>query len=177
MLSSLALAAPESIKLEPYTVTFDLNTDLNYQIQPQEPTEYPFATVYPFLIQTDNSTGASISITEYKEPKDSTMLINEEVTSLRMALRGINATAPVEQMIDGNQGFVISGVPFPGTNMPTGFVFSQASFWTDSTNCDCGPVSVGNTSVGISSTYPQDVTMNLLNSLHIEKGQATATAA
>jgi hypothetical protein len=36
---------------------------------------------------------------------------------------------------------------------------------------------VGTTSVDITSSYPQDVTENLLNSLHVVKGQATAAAA
>jgi hypothetical protein len=35
---------------------------------------------------------------------------------------------------------------------------------------------VGTTSVDITSSYPQDVTENLLNSLHVVKGQATAAA-
>jgi hypothetical protein len=52
----------------------------------------------------------------------------------------------------------------------------EAVYWLDSVQCDCGPVSVGTTRVGITSTYPEDVTMNLINSLRIVKGEAVAAA-
>jgi len=172
MLSSLAVAVPESSQVGPYTVSFDLNTNLNYQIQTPEKVEIASAVAYPIWIITDNVTGASITITEYKELRDSSLQLNEENTALRMFIRGINATAPIEQTIDGMKGFVISGMPGV-SNMPQ-TTFLQALYWLDSKDCECGPVSVGTTSVGIFSTYPEDVTTNLLNSLHVVKGQAAA---
>jgi len=160
-----------------YNVSFDMSTDMNYEIQTAEPMQYPFATVYPLLIKTNETTGASITVTEYKELQDSTVEMNAQNTRLQMlALRGINATAPTEQIIDDNKGFVISGMPFPGVNLPQK-TFYQALYWLDSKDCsECGPVSVGTISVGISSTYPEDVVMNLINSLNVVKGEVAATA-
>ena len=52
----------------------------------------------------------------------------------------------------------------------------RAMYWLDSQGCECGPVSVGKTSVIITSTFPQDVTESLLSSLQIVKGEAAASA-
>lgn len=172
MLSSMAFAAPETRQVGPYTVSFNMNTNMQYQVTPQSPAMYPFATIYPIVIATDNNTGASISITEYKNLTDSTMQSNEENTALRMALRGINATAPVAQMIDGKTGYLISGMPFSGmSSMPQGMMFYHAQYWLDSNNCQCGPVSAGMKLVDITSTYPQDVTQGILSSIHVAMGQ------
>jgi hypothetical protein len=177
MLSAIAMAAPESIQLGTYAVSFDLNTDIAYQIQTPEPMESPIATIYPLLIITDNSTGASITITEYKELQDSNLGLNKEIAALRLVLyRGINVTEQKEMDIDGNSGFILSGMPIPGANIPE-VTYYHASYWLDSKDCsECGPVSVATTNVGISSTYPQDVTEGLLSSLRVVKGEAMAPA-
>ena len=80
--------------LGPYTVSFNMNTDMSYQIQTQDPAVYPFAIIYPLVITTDNTTGASISVTQYNNLTASILGVNEEITALRMALRGINVYFP-----------------------------------------------------------------------------------
>lgn len=166
MLSSLSLAATETRQTGPYTVSFNMNTNMNYQIQTPNPAVYPFATIYPIVIVTDNMTGASISITQYNNLTDSTLQVSEEITALRMALRGINTTAAEEQVIDGKNGFLISGLPF-GMGVPSGLQFYQAQYWLDSSNCECGPVSVGTMLVDITSTYPESVTQGILSSIQV----------
>ncbi len=171
MMSFSALAAPETHQVGPYKVSFNMNTNATYQIQTPNATVYPSATVYTLVTATDNTTGASIGITKYKNLTTSTLETNEEIAALRMALGGINVTAPVEQVIDNNSGFLLSGRPFPSmVNMPSGTVFQQAQYWLDSKNCECGPVSVGTTLVNIASTYPPDVTQGILSSLHVTMG-------
>ncbi len=166
MLSSLSFAATETRQTGPFTVSFNMNTNLNYQIQTPNPAVYPFATIYPVVVVTDNMTGASISITKYSNLTDSTLQVSEEITALRMALRGINTTASEEQVIDGKNGFLISGVPF-GIAVPPGLQFYQAEYWLDGINCECGPISVGTALVDITSTYPEDVTKGILSSIHV----------
>lgn len=90
---------------------------------------------------------------------------------------GINATIPENLTIDDKEGFLISGAPMANENTAPGFVIFQSQYWLDSKDCECGPVSVGTTSVDITSTYPQDITMNLLNSLHIENAGFAASLA
>ena len=176
ILSSSASAAPETHQLGPYTVSFNMNTDMIYQIQTQDPAVYPFATIYPLVITTDNTTGASISITHYNNLTTSILGVNEEIAALRMVLSGINVTAPEEMIIDNMNGFLLSGMPFAGmNNAPSVSMFYQAQYWLDSKVCECGPVSVGTVLVNVASTYPQNVTEGLLSSIHVDAGQVPIT--
>jgi hypothetical protein len=169
-------AAPETHPLGPYTVSFNMNTDMSYQVKTQDPAIYPFVTIYPLVITTDNTTGASISITQYNNLTPSILGVNEEIAALRMALRGINVTAPEEMVIDNMNGFLLSGMPFAGMgNASPDFMVYQAQYWLDSKDCECGPVSVGTVLVNIASTYPQDVTEGLLSSIHVAAGQMPPT--
>ena len=179
MLSSLASSAPETHQLGPFTVSFDLNTNLNYSTQTPNPQGDSLATVYPLIINTNSATGALIRITEYNNPVDSTLLMRGSLALMNMRESGINVTVPESLTIDGKEGFFISGVPpSAGVNVAPGFTIYQSQYWLDSKSCECGPVSVGTTSVDITSTYPQDITTNLLNSLHVGKtGSAAAPIA
>lgn len=178
MLSSLALAASETEQLGPYTVTFDMNTPMQYQVQVQEPIETPFSTIYSLRISTDDTTGAGIGITEYKNKTDATLSVAKQLIVMDMALRGINVTtAPEDLTIDGRNGFLIAGEPVSeATNAQQPSKLFRAGYWLDSVDCECGPVSVGNVNVGISSSYPEDVTRNLVNSLTVTAGQAPVQA-
>ncbi|HSD58647.1 MAG TPA: hypothetical protein VLB04_10725 [Methanotrichaceae archaeon] len=178
MLSSLALAASETEQLGPYTVTFDMNTPMQYQVQAQEPIETPYSTIYSLRISTDDTTGAGIGITEYKDKTDSTLSVAKQLTFLQMALRGFNVTAAPEDLtIDGRNGFLIAGEPVSeATNAQQPATLFNAGYWLDSMDCECGPVSVGSVNVGISSTYPEDVTRNLVNTLMVASGQAPVQA-
>lgn len=177
MLSSLATSAPESSQLGPYAVTFDMNTEMQYEVIPLEVGESDAATYYGLQVVTDNSTGARVVITENKELIDSTIAPQKTITVLNAAVNGFNVTSLEDTVIDGMEGYVASGVPFPQiTSIPADTQIFEAVYWLDSEECECGPVSVGTTSVAISSTYPEDVTMNLINSLKIVKGEAAAAA-
>jgi hypothetical protein len=176
MLSSLASSAPETHQLGPFIVSFDLNTNSNYRTQIPNPQGDSLAMVYPLIINTNNATGALIRITEYNAPVDSTLLMRGSLALMNMRRSGLNVTVPESLSVDGKEGYLISGVPVStGANVAPGFTLYQAQYWLDSKTCECGPVSVGTTSVDITSTYPQDITTNLLNSLHISKtGSANA---
>lgn len=169
MFSSAALAAPENHQVGPYKVSFDMNTNTKYQIETPNAQGNSMITPYFLVIKTDNSTGASIQITEYKSPVDSTPQMQGVLAMYSMITRGINATGPVNQTIDGKDGFLVVGTPFSGSSLPAGAKFYQAQYWLDGKQCECGPVSVGSTSVSITSTYPQDVTMNLIKSISVAK--------
>jgi hypothetical protein len=172
MLSSLALAAPETHQLGPFTVSFDMNTGLQHQAQIREPIETPFYKTYSISITTDNDTGAGIGITEYKNLTDATLSMGKQIIYMDMALRGLNVTNPEDKTIDGKKGFVIVGTT------PTNIEVYRGVYWLDSRDCGCGDLAAGNTNIVISSTYPQDVTMNLLNSLKVEKtGQAAQNSS
>lgn len=174
MLSSMALAAPESTQVGPYTAAFDLNTDQNYDIVPMETGEAETLTLYGFQIITDNTSRASVSIRENREPIDTTLDPQKQLSIFANTLAGFNVTSINDITIDGKDGYMLSLVPYPNNpNVPADTRLYEAVYWLDSVECECGPVSVGTTAIGITSSYPEDVTMNLINSLVVTKGEAT----
>ncbi|NMB84766.1 MAG: hypothetical protein GYA29_00780 [Methanothrix sp.] len=177
MISSLAMATPDSSQLGPYVVSFDLNTNIQYQIQTAQPTQNAYATAYQMRIFTDNSTYAIIGVTHYNDLTDATLSMHKSLMQLQMYLSGLNATAIDDTVIDGKAGFAATFVPLSGVQgIPADAKLYSALYWLDAKDCsECGPVSVGQTYVAMTSTYPQDVTQSLLASLHVEEGQAAAT--
>jgi hypothetical protein len=158
-------------------VSFDRKTNLNYSTQTPNPQGDSLATVYALIINTNNATGALIRITEYNNPVDSTLLMRGSLALMNMRESGINVTVPESLIIDGKEGFLISGVPpSDGVNVPPGFTLYRSQYWLDSKSCECGPVSVGTKSIDITSTYPQDITTKLLNSLHVGKMGSAASS-
>jgi hypothetical protein len=178
MLSTLAVAVPESSQLGPFVVSFDMNTNLQHQLRVMPAFETPTATIYGMEIFTDNNTKAVLAINQYNGPTDSTLGLYKQLSAMDVALNFFNVTNVVDRTIDGMEGYLLTSVPIEqNTRVPAGTMLYRASYWLDSTKCPCGPVSVGTTSVDLTSSYPQDATENLLNSLHVVKGEATAAAA
>jgi hypothetical protein len=173
MLSAMAIAVPDSQQLGPYTVSFDL--DAEYQAQNAQPIETETANAYQMRLFVDNSSFAVIGITEYAEPTDATMQVHKSLMPMNMIIReGLNATNVENRTIDGKEGFLVTSVPFQA-NIGTPSEVYRAMYWLDSQDCECGPVSVGKTSVIITSTFPLDVTEGLLSSLQIVKSGAAAS--
>jgi hypothetical protein len=169
MLSSMAIAVPDSQQLGPYNVSFDINA--NYKAQIAQPIETETANAYQMRLFVDNSTFALIGITESAELVDTTLQVSKTLMPVNMIIReGLNATNVEDRTIDGKEGFLITSVPFKTDNAAPSVVY-RAMYWLDSENCECGPVSVGKTNVVVTSTFPQDVTESLLSSLHIVKGE------
>lgn len=178
LLSSLAVATPDSSQLGPYAVSFDLNTNLQYEKQVAPAAEFEPANQYRMRIFTDNSTYAVIGVTEYADQTDATLSMHKSLMKMEMALNGLNATSVADMTLDGKNGFVMTLVPFAGVqSIPADTTMYSAMYWLDSKECSEGPVSFGKTYVVVSSSYPQDVTQNLLGSLHVEMGQAAAAAS
>lgn len=170
--SSLAMAAPEIHQVGPYTVSFDMNTNMNYEVRQESPMQTDFAVAYPLLIVTDNSTAASIFVTEYNDLTDSTATTAKQIVRLTTLLRGFNVTSIDDLTIDSLPGFLVSGSrDFNGNAVS----FFEAMYWLDSIQCNCGPLSAGKINIDLSSTYPQDVTMGILNSLRVVKGEPEET--
>jgi hypothetical protein len=124
----------------------------------------------------DNSTYASIGITEYAEPTDATLMVFKSMLPMSMMLRGLNVTNVEEMTIDGKEGFLVTSNPLEAIAGAPSMVY-RAMYWLDSQGCECGPLSVGKTSIVVTSTYPLDVTQSLLSSLQIVKGEAAPMAA
>ncbi len=174
IISATAMAAPDSQQVGPFTVSFDLNAD--YQVQIGEPVETEGVNVNNIALFVDNSTVATIVIAENAEPADATLdVLKRLVIYESILINGLNTTNVEDIEIDGREGFLLTTEPVQAIEgAPSKFY--RAMYWLDSIDCECGPVSVGTTSVSITSTYPLDVTEGLLSSLSIVKGEASAAA-
>ncbi len=161
--ASAASAAPETKIIGPYKVSFDLNTTLNYTVKLEQPVETPTNSIYQILLNTYNYTLGKIQVEEYKNLSDSSLDVGKTIFELSLANQGFNKNISAENIIvDGKKGFVVTGVSSKNLRL------WQAYYWPDSTDCECGPVSVGKTEIGIVSLYPLNVTRNLINSIHVE---------
>jgi len=167
-LTSAASAIAEKASAGPFKVSFDLNTSLNYSVKLEPVVSVPAYSVYKLLILTNNNSGAEIGIAEYSNLTDSSLLMSRNYEALRMAgFSGYNRNvSSIDLMIDHKEGFAVIGVNNLGQRLIYAF------YWLDSKPCECGPVSVGTISVGISSTYPLNVTKSLINTLHVERNEA-----
>ena len=176
MLASTAMAAQESRQVGPYTVSFNMNTPQTYTVEPAQTQSTPSGTADLLTIVTNNETGATIGITQYNNLTDSTVVVGKTIRSMNMILSGLNvSSAPEDMVIDGKPGFVITGVatiPAGAPGAGSQVALYETSYWLDSDNCQCGPVSVGRTNVVVRSTYSQDITQGLLSSLHVTGGAA-----
>jgi len=172
MLSTMAIAVPDSQQLGPYNVSFDISP--NYQAQIAQPIETKMAKSYQMRLFVNNSTFAVIGITESADLLDTSLQVSKALIPLNMIVRdGLNVTNVEDRTIDGKEGFLVTSTPF-NTNNAGPSVLDKAMYWLDSEKCECGPVSVGKISVIVTSTFPQDVTESLLSSLHIAKGEVVA---
>ncbi len=156
MLSSLATAAPESHQLGPYVVNFDMNTDLQYEVAELEPNVAESATTYVLQASADNTTWVSVIISEYNEPIDATLVPQKQISALTALLNLYNVTSVDDITIDGKEGFMVSAVPNSYNEMaPAGITRYEVVYWLDGEKCECGPVSVGKTSVSIRLHFPR----------------------
>jgi len=171
MLSFVAMAATEPPQqVGPYTISFDMNTDMQKQIKVNEPMMTSVSEINSMSIVTDNNTGAGIAIADYKDLADATISTGKQIAAMNMMLQGLNVTKVEDKNIDGNNGFVLTGTPMTSSGAaPSDFKVYRAVYWLDSKECGCGDLAAGNTNVVITSTYPEDVTMSLLDSIKIEK--------
>lgn len=170
MLSFGAMASTETQQLGPYKVSFDMNTDLQYQVQVKEPIETSASKIYSMSAITNNDTGLGININENKDLIDATLSTGKQITGMGMYITGLNVTNPEDKMIDGKKGFVIMGTPFTsGGATPSSIKVYRAVYWLDSKECGCADLAAGTTNVVVTSTYPEDVTMSLLDSIKVEK--------
>lgn len=174
IMSATAFAVPDSQKLGPYMVSFDINS--TYRAQIAQPTSTETANAYQMRLFVDNSTFATIVITEYAEPTDATLKVHKSLMPMEMILReGLNASFAVDRTIDGKEGFLVTAEPLLVTDEAISTVY-RAMYWLDSKSCECGPLSAGKTNVMITSTFSKDVTESLLSSLHIVKGEVAVQA-
>jgi len=163
MLGFTGSATPEFATTGLYNVSFDMNTSLNYTVQSDTPVKDALRTAYPLRIRTNDSFFADILIYKYEDLTDSTPELWRTINRQGLSERGLrNITLATDMVIDGIPAYGLAGQD------STNWTYYTAYYWLDSKECECGPVSVGTTNVIIISSYPLELTGNLLDTLHIE---------
>ncbi|HWQ20739.1 MAG TPA: hypothetical protein VN455_13230 [Methanotrichaceae archaeon] len=167
-LASSAQAVPERITTGPYTVSFDMNTTMNYTVEILPAREMGNETyaIYQIVASTDNSSWATIVIDDYRDLQDSN--IKDELRYRNLLIGKENGTFAGERKIDGKKGV------FNNITRSNGDQFSDAFYWLDSNKCECGPVYVGRVSVEVLSTYPRDTVENLLRTINVTSSEVPA---
>jgi hypothetical protein len=148
----------------PYNVSFNMNTSLKYIIQPNSSIVESFRTSYPMLIKSNNTAFALIKIIEYNNLTDSTPDLWSTIDLRGLEKIGLkNITYQPNMSIDNHSAFGFTGLDFQERRM------YFASYWLDSKPCECGPVFIGKTNIIVESSYPLNMTAELLGSMHVEK--------
>jgi hypothetical protein len=165
ILASFASAAVEKTSTGPFNVSFDLNTTMNHNVGVEPIFNIPEYTVYRVSIATNNSSRAEIGIVEFTNLTDSTLILSKNFETLKMiTVRGYpNNVSAFDLKIEGKDGFLITALNGLGQRL------YHALYWLDSKDCECGPVSLGTITVGVISSYPPDITKNLIDTLHVER--------
>jgi hypothetical protein len=157
---------PETRTIGPYNVSFDMNTTANYSILIAKPIVTPASSTYLMMVKTNNSSYAQVAIIENKNLSDSNLIISKLQAETSLIRYGFTKnTSSIDMKIDGKNGFIFGGLNLNKVLLLLG------SYWLDSQDCNCCPVSVGKTKVELISSYPPTLTRNLVSSLHIEKSK------
>jgi hypothetical protein len=166
MSAFIASATLETKTVGPYNVSFDMNTSINYSILFSKPVQTSDSSVYLMLVKTNNTTMAQIAIIDYKNITDSTLSTGEIIAEKSLANFGYSRNiSSYYEDIDGKKAAIVTGL-----NQRNMRLF-LTGYWLDSKDCQCGPVSVGQTKVEVTSSYSPVQTWNLLSKLHIEESK------
>jgi hypothetical protein len=161
VLASAASATSERITTGPYTISFDLNTSLNYTMDIQPAKEENDSVEYVVTANIDNQSMARIAVIEYKNPVDSTLWTIKRYHECAIHDHKNSSVSLVK--IDETDAVLTTSVKDPASPLFWG------EYWPDSEECDCGPVSVGRTQVEVFGNAPQNITESLLGTLGVRR--------
>ncbi|HUI40076.1 MAG TPA: hypothetical protein VLY86_04055 [Methanothrix sp.] len=185
MLASPAWADHNAGKVGPYNISFDMNTTPNYKVIVEMPSHgitsdgVAFTRYNLSLENEDSNYFAWLVLTEYEKPMIANITANAEIVAV--ALQGSGADQPkfYQPLIDGKPGVLGS---FRFQNEPKGVQLGQqvakqasqevqvvvaASYSPDGRVMEDGSYR-GRLNCRIISTFPWEVTRDLLYTLHIE---------
>ncbi len=164
MLAGTAAAGPVKEKLGPYNVSFDLNTTAKYSISSEEP--------------SDGITDSGVKFTEYNlsiDGGDSLLYLTlrgykinniTDIDSNKTSINLVTGFLKIAQCtntklyqlpIDGHIG-ILGACSFPSNE-----VFACASYFIESPSSP-----IKKTNFRVFSTFPWDVTKEMLHTLHVE---------
>jgi hypothetical protein len=175
ILAAPAFAAQESGPVGPYTVSFDMNTTLNYNVIVEAATggrtfEGVNFTRYNLTVEsTDHFLW--LILTRYDEPMLANITANAYIVWNALINAGADQPKLYQPSIDGQPG-VLGNFRFANQNLgqgryKQGDLIVAASYSPDGRDYEDG-VYRGRTDCRVISTFPWEVIRDMLNSLHVE---------
>ncbi|MCJ7443848.1 MAG: hypothetical protein MUO26_04855 [Methanotrichaceae archaeon] len=159
------LAVHESVELGYYRVYFDMNTTANYKLMTEEPsssdvthTGQPFER---FNLTIDGDEGfAFIILTDYNQSMVADINANMEIVQDVMEAIGCERPSVFQPVIDGQPGVLGS------CRFPSGDLLVSASYSPDGKQQE--DRYLGKTNLRVLSTFPWEITRDMLNSLDVK---------
>lgn len=170
MLVAMVYAKPVEIPAGPYKVSFDLNTSREYNITLHPEVEDNDSSWYYLEIMFDNDSKAGIGINHYKSWQYAdfpcTYWIGRYLKAEEALGEIINGSSR-EMIIDGKNASVVDVYAVNALKNKT-INSTMAEYWLDSQEIAGYGLEAGRTNVEIISILPENLTEDLLNTLHIE---------
>ena len=176
-LFSVAFAAAEEIKMNSYTVSYDLNNTELYtakandpilgKVSQVEPQRWNRLDIYSFDIQGKDNTTCRVAILKYANSTDATLSTEIDLQQLLYRGEGYENITAGSSKIDGQNGFLmIASKPRSPKMSPISF---SAWYWLDKTDLQNAIVSYGTERVVISGNLTAESLKNLLATIHVKK--------
>lgn len=164
-----ALAMAEEVSVGPYVVSFDLNTEMDYNITTEYFAENASTTVAEIGISFDNDTSAMIDIfndSEWQYAGTTSCCTVLKSLALEEDPDVINYTVS-SRMIDGKIGDVVTKMY---TRPSDGKVLNAtlAEYWPDSMEIEGYNIPAGKTKVELIAIFPENISESLIETLHVE---------
>jgi hypothetical protein len=176
-LFSVAFAAAEEIKLNPYIVSYHLNNSGFYaakannpimgNVAQVEPQRWNRLDVYSFDIQGKDNTTCRVSILNYENSTDATLSTEISLQRLLYEFGGYQNVTEGVRKIDGKNGFLmVASNPRSPKISPVSF---SAWYWLDKTDVQNALVSYGTQRIVVSGNLTAESLRNLLDTIHVKK--------
>jgi hypothetical protein len=164
-----AQAMAEKLPVGPYVVSFNLNTEMSYNLTTRYFAENASTSVAEIGIRFDNDTSALIDIfndSEWQYAGTTSCCTVLKSLALKDDPNTMNYTVS-QRMIDGKIGDVVTKTykrPSDGKVLNA----TMAEYWPDSREIEGYNIPAGKTKVELIAVFPENMSESLLNTLHVE---------
>lgn len=177
LLAVSAFAKPVEISAGPYNISFDLSTAREFNVTLHPEVEDNESSWYYIDVVLDNGTRAGLGISTYKswQCADYPCIYWENLylQSAKDAGEIQNGSAS-ERIIDGKDGYIIrQEMSVPGENRIINSTIAE--YWLDAEEIEGYGLMAAKTEVEMISRLPENLTEDLLNTIHVEFNQQSST--
>jgi hypothetical protein len=176
-LSALAFAEPMEISAGPYNISFDLNTTMEYNVTLKPEVEDNDSSWYHLDIVFDNDTKAAVGVTTYKDWQYAEYpCVYWKNLYLRAAKDAgeIQNGSATPMAIDDNDGYIIrQEILRPGEDVAINSTIAE--YWVDAEEIEDYGLMVAKTEVEMISLLPENLTEDLISTIHVEANQQGST--